>query len=615
MPDLVKQITLGPQQRYLHLVRESINENDRTIELSFSSEQPVERWFGMEILGHNPDEVDLSLISDGAPFLMDHRSNDQRGVIESVSIDQKRGKAVIRLSRSDRGEELLQDMKDGIRQKISVGYELLEIIHIKRDENGLDWYRATKWRPYEISSVAMPADETVGVGRAAEKIVTKTLTVQLREGTMPKPTANPETHQPEQRAQLPVQQPSPTQNAQTPDPVEAERTRAAEITSMGQQFGMMDQAMAAIRENVSVQQFQADVLTAVREKRVKPAGTDMSLDLTEKELRRYSLVNAVRASITKNWKNAGLEREVSNALADKMGKDARGFYVNYQVLAGLGQQSRAANNSTAASLGGELVATELWSNEFIELLRPQSVAAALGVRFATGLVGDVDIPKRLSGSSFYWIDEDAEPGQSGSTFGVVKMTPKTIAGAVQLTRRLMLQTTPDIDLLLRDDLLTGLGLAMDKAIYLGSGTGAEPKGIVNQTGVHAVPVTDWDWATIVNFETLVSESNASGNAMAYLSRPSLRGTLKTTPKVAGQAVFLHEGGDVNGYPHVTTTQMPAGAMLFGDHSQALCGLWGALDLNVDEATKAASGGTVLRVFQDADVAVRHAQAFAYGVKA
>lgn len=614
MPNLVKQLTIGPQQRYLHLTRESINEEERTVELSFSSEQPVERWFGMEILGHNPDEVDLSLLNDGAPFLMDHSSRDQRGVIESVTIDQKRGRAVIRLSRSDRGEELLQDMKDEIRKKISVGYSVLEIVHIKRDETGLDWYRATKWQPYEISSVALPADDSVGVGRAAEKIEPKTLNVQLREGTMPKQTDNPETHQPEQRAQLPVQQPSPTQPAPAIDPVEAERTRAAEITSMGQQFGMMDQAMDAIRNDVSVQQFQGDILKAVREKRVKPAGTDMTLDLNSKELRRYSLVNAVRASITQNWKNAGFEREVSVALADKMGKDARGFYVNYQVLAGLGQQSRAANNSTSASLGGELVATELWSNEFIELLRPQSVAAALGVRFATGLVGDVDIPKRLSGASFFWIDEDAEPNQSGSTFGVVKMTPKTIAGAVQITRRLMQQSTPDVDLLLRDDLLIGLGLGMDKAIYLGSGAGAEPLGVVNQTGVHAVPVSAWDWPTIVNFETLVSESNANGNAMAYLSRPSVCGTLKTTPKVAGQAIFLHEDGGVNGYPHVTTTQMPANALLFGDHSQILCGMWGALDLKVDEATKAASGGTVLRVFQDADVAVRHPQAFAYGVK-
>ena len=156
---------------------------------------------------------------------------------------------------------------------------------------------------------------------------------------------------------------------------------------------------------------------------------------------------------------------------------------------------------------------------------------------------------------------------------------------------------------------------MDKAIYLGSGTGAEPLGIVNQTGVQAIPVSAWDWATLVAFETAVAEANASGNAMAYLSRPSLRGILKTTPKVAGQAVFLHEGGEVNGYRHETTTQMLPDAMLFGDHSQALVGLWGALDLVVDKSTKADTGGTVLRVFQDADVAVRQPKAFAYGVKA
>lgn len=607
----VRQLTLGPQSRAFEFVRESLDTETRTLDISFSSEAPVERWYGMEILGHAPGECDLSLLNDGHPFLMDHDRGDQRGVIESATIENGHGRASVRLSRNPKGEELLTDMQDGIRTKVSVGYRVIEMIHVKRDANGLDWFRATKWQPYEISSVSVPADNTVGVGRADDTEQQTTLTIQLREDTMDEETEVTLDQQQQQRSTTVTQTTPP---AGQPDLVTAERTRAHEITEMGRQFGMTEQAAAAVRDGVSVTQFTGDVLKAVREKRVKPAGTDLTLDLTAGEVRRYSLTNAIRAQITGDWKKAGFEREISVALAQKSGKDVRGFLVNYQVLAGLGK--RAANQSVAGTgLGGELVATELWSQEFIELLRPNAVAASLGVRFATGLVGNVDIPKQLTGSSFYWIDEDGAPGQSGATFGVVKMSPKTIAGATQITRKLMTQSSPDIDMLIRDDLLKGLGLAMDKAIYLGSGTGAEPKGIVNQTGVQAVPVTAWDWATIVAFETLVAEANASGNAMAYLSRPSLRGAFKTTPKVAGQAVFLHEGGEVNGYRHEVTTQMPTNAMLFGDHSQALVGLWGALDLVVDKSTKADTGGTVLRVFQDADVAVRQPKAFAYGVKA
>lgn len=610
-----KKLKLGNQFRTLTFVRESVNQDERTVELSFSSEESVERWFGMETLGHEPGECDLSRLNDSGAFLMDHMVRDQRGAIEKAWIDGKKGRAVIRLSKSERGEELLADMCDGIRPHISVGYRILEIVHVKRDENGLDWYRATKWQPYEISSVSVPADTTVGLGRSEEPSDDETtFNIELRGVEMPKPNEKiNDTSVPEKRSE---ETPKPKQPA---TPVDAsairqqESERCQEIMAMGSQFGMEREAAEAVKSNHSADQFRQLVLNAVRDKKVKPTGTEMSLGLTDKDVRSYSLINAVRASITGNWKNAGFEREVSVALADKMGKDARGFYVNYEVLSQLGR----AAQSTGAGVGGELVATDLWSSEFIDLLRPNSIAAGLGVRFATGLVGNVDIPKMTSGASFYWIDEDEDGTDSNVGLGIIKMAPKTIAGAVPITRRLMQQSTPDIDLLVRDELLRGIGLGIDKAVFLGTGLNNQPLGIKNQTGVHAIPVPagGWDWKTIVAFETAVAESNALAASMAYAMRPSMRGTLKTTEKAAGTAKYLWEGDQVNGYPGAVSTQLEADAMLHGDFSQALVGMWGALDLTVDKSTKAASGGTVLRVFQDADVAVRHGAAFAYGKKA
>ncbi|WP_027858393.1 phage major capsid protein [Marinobacterium jannaschii] len=610
-----KQLKLGNQFRTLTVVREAIDEEARTVELSFSSEAPVERWFGMEVLGHKSGECDLSRLNNSGAFLMDHSVRDQRGAIESARIDKKVGRAIIKLSKSERGEELWNDIRDGIRPHISVGYRILEIVHTKRDENGLDWYRATKWQPYEISSVSVPADATVGVGRSEDEgDEATTFSIELREEFMDDEKENTPEQTPEKTPAQTRSAPAPAAPVTAPvgdgDAIAVERQRCQEIQALGRQFGLEKEAAAAVESGTTEDQFRAQVLKAVRESSASPAGTDMELGLTDNDVRQYSLINAVRASITGNWKKAGFEREVSVALADKMGKDARGFYVNYELLGRLGRAQ-----STAANQGGELVATELWSSQFIDLLRPASVAAGLGVRFATGLVGNVDIPKMTSGAQFYWIDEDADGTDSGATFGVVKMSPKTISGAVPITRRLMQQSTPDIDLLIRDDMLRGLGLAVDKAILLGSGVGAEPKGIKNHTGVHAVPVSAWDWPTIVKFETEVAEANADAASMAYVMRPTLRGTLKTTEKAAGTAKYLWgDDNRVNGYGSAVTTQMIADALLFGDFSQALVGMWGALDLTVDKATKAASGGTVLRVFQDADVALRHGAAFAYGEK-
>ncbi|MGI2228120.1 phage major capsid protein [Shewanella frigidimarina] len=609
-----KTLKIGRQFRTLSFVRESVDDDARTVELSFSSEEPVERWFGMEILGHEPGECDLSRLNNSGAFLMDHNTRDHRGAIESALIDQKKGRATIRLSKSERGEELWSDMRDGIRPHVSVGYSILEIVHVKRDESGMDWYRATKWQPYEISSVSVPADTSVGLGRSDESEDVTDFNIEIRELDMDedevlvpegdqkrdnKPAAKPRAKAPA----VPVDENAIRQQ---------ETERCQEIMAMGQQFGLGREADEAVKSQHSVDQFRQLVLTAVRDKKAKPAGTEMNLGLSDKDVRRYSLINAVRASITGNWKGAGLEREVSVALADKMGKDARGFYVNYEVLSQLGR----AAQSTGAGMGGELVATDLWSSQFIDLLRPNSIAAGLGVRFATGLVGNVDIPKMTSGSSFYWIDEDEDGTESNVGLGIIKMSPKTIAGAVPITRRLMQQSTPDIDLLVRDEMLRGIGLGIDKAVFLGTGLNNQPLGIKNQTGVHAIPIPagGWDWATIVAFETAVAESNALAANMAYAMRPSLRGTLKTTEKAAGTAKYLWDGDQVNGYPGVVSTQLETGAMLHGDFSQALVGMWGALDLTVDKSTKAASGGTVLRVFQDADVAVRHGAAFAYGKK-
>jgi HK97 family phage major capsid protein len=608
-----KTLKLGRQFRNLTFVRESVDVENRTVELSFSSEEPVERWFGMEILGHAPGECDLSRLNNSGAFLMDHNTRDQRGAIESAVIDQKKGRAIIRLSNSVRGEELWQDLKDGIRPHISVGYNILEIIHVKRDENGVDWYRATKWQPYEISSVSVPADTSVGVGRSDDNDDTTDFNIELRELDM-----DPEDDVLEQE-QTRVQKPAAKPRAKAPAVAvdeaavrKLETERCQEIMAMGSQFGMGREAQEAIANSDSVDKFRQLVLDGVRDKKVKPTGTEMNLGLNDKDVRRYSLINAVRASITNNWKGAGFEREISVALADKMGKDARGFYVNYEVLAQLGR----AAQSTGAGMGGELVATDLWSSQFIDLLRPNSIAAGLGVRFATGLVGNVDIPKMTSGASFYWIDEDEDGTESNVGLGIIKMSPKTIAGAVPITRRLMQQSTPDIDLLVRDEMLRGIGLGIDKAVFLGTGLNNQPLGIKNQTGVHAIqiPAGGLDWKTIVAFETAVAESNALAANMAYAMRPSLRGILKTTEKAAGTAKYLWDGDQVNGYPGVVSTQLETDAILHGDFSQALVGMWGALDLTVDKSTKAASGGTVLRVFQDADVAIRHGAAFAYGKK-
>ena len=179
----------------------------------------------------------------------------------------------------------------------------------------------------------------------------------------------------------------------------------------------------------------------------------------------------------------------------------------------------------------------------------------------------------------------------------------------------MTQSTPDIEALVLSDIMRGQTLGIDHGAILGSGTSNEPLGIVNTNGIGAVPFATAGqptWAETVEFETDVAEANADAATMAYLMRPTMRGKLKTTEKAANTAKFIWENGLVNDYPAAVTTQFDANKLLFGDFSQLLIGMWGALDVVPDRATKVATGGLVMRLFQDADVATRNAQAFSLG---
>lgn len=154
------------QTRELRIDSRAIDEAARTVELAFSSEAPVERWWGREILDHGAKAVRLGRMRDGAPLLLDHRTGQQIGVIESARIDADRvGRALVRFSRGPLGEEIFQDVRDGIRSKVSVGYMIHEMV-LESSKDGEDTYRITDWEPIESSIVSIPADPTVGVGRS-----------------------------------------------------------------------------------------------------------------------------------------------------------------------------------------------------------------------------------------------------------------------------------------------------------------------------------------------------------------------------------------------------------------------------------------------------------------
>ncbi|MEK3749430.1 prohead protease/major capsid protein fusion protein [Paenibacillus sp. FSL E2-8871] len=165
--------------RTLTFSKDSINEEDRTAELSFSSEAPYERYFGSEILSHDPGAIDLQRLTDVGVLLFAHGRNSRYGnmpigVIQKVWVDdnERKARALVQFDDDEDSDKVFQKVKKGIIKGVSVGYEVSSWEEVKAGKvsaNGRHAgpaYVALKWQPFEISIEPTPADPSVGVGRS-----------------------------------------------------------------------------------------------------------------------------------------------------------------------------------------------------------------------------------------------------------------------------------------------------------------------------------------------------------------------------------------------------------------------------------------------------------------
>jgi HK97 family phage major capsid protein len=144
-----------------------IDEEARTVEMSFSSDEPIEHWFGRLILNHAPAAIRLGRLREGGPLLLDHDSTKQIGVHEEVHTDGHKLRGTVRFSRGPLGEEIFQDVRDGIRRNASVGVLVYDLKLVREDDDG-PVYQSDDWEPIENSIVAIPRDTSVGVGRSMD---------------------------------------------------------------------------------------------------------------------------------------------------------------------------------------------------------------------------------------------------------------------------------------------------------------------------------------------------------------------------------------------------------------------------------------------------------------
>ena len=589
--------------------------SERTFTFPFSSEFPVSRTFGNEVLSHERGAANLSRLNDSAPLLFNHDPNKVIGVVERAWIDEqgKRGYTTVRFSRNAFAQEVLQDVQDKVLRNVSVGYSIN-----KMEERG-DNFVATNWQPYEVSLVSMAADPTVGLGRSIDT-------------DHAAPAASTPNTEPE------VQMEATTDLAVVrAEAAEAERSRIAGITALTEKHGLGDLGRQLIESGRTLDDARKAVLDKL-EVRQEPIdkGTTGTVDMNANEQRSYSVVRAINAALSGDWKDAGLEREISAEIARQTGKSTNGFFMPHNL------EMRAPYAVGAAGTGGNLVATNLLASSFIDVLRNNALIMQMGPTVLSGLVGNVAIPRATAQTSTYWVTEASAITESEATFDQVTLSPKQIGARSQYSRLALQQTTPDIEAVVRNDLARVMALGIDKACISGTGSAGQPTGILNTSGIGSVAMgtngaafTDSATGTTSGLDQLIAlegkldVANALNGNLYYLTNAKVVQALKKLKTAYGEYLWTAMDGvttggtpgGVNGYSVMRSNQVPStltkgtgtnlSALIFGDFSQLIIGMWGALEILPNPYGSGYTAGSVdIRAMQTVDVAVRHAESFA-----
>jgi HK97 family phage major capsid protein/HK97 family phage prohead protease len=589
-----KVIDMPMKYRTIDLSKHSyLDEDKRMVRVGVSSEEPVERSFGMEVLGHSAGDINMEFINSGrAPLLLDHDMTKQIGVIEEFKLDEtaKRTTAVVRFGKSALAREVFEDVKDGIRMNISVGYR---IDKLERYEQDSETYYKAQWTPMEVSSVSVPADQSrlVGVGRSKDK-QNNNIEVKLMEN--------------EKKQDINLDE----VRAQTVEDAKAEFKRnSKEIIDLAVKHNKRDLADKAISDGISVAEFRGILLENISNN--TPLETPSEIGMTKEEVREFSLVKAIRAmanpSDRQAQRDAEFEFECSAEAARQYGKDAQGIMLPAEVLRTWGK--RDINSSDDSTL----ISEDYRGGDFIDVLRNESSVMQAGATMLRGLQGNVVIPKKTAASSAGWIaTEGTAASESEFTSGSVTMSPKVIGAFTDATRLLLQQSSLDVENLIRDDLTKSIATAIDLGALAGSGSSGQPTGIANTSGINTTTfaAANPTWAEIVAMESAVANDNALTGSLGYICRPADFGTLKTTEKATGTAQFVvSPDNTMNGYNVVRSNQVTSGDFYFGNFADLLIGMYGGLDITVDPYALSTSGGVRIVALQTVDVAVRHAVSF------
>lgn len=607
-------------------------EDDRRRELSFSSEYAVQRWFGREILDHGAGSVRLKFLQSGrAPYLLGHDTSRVIGVIEKAWLDQekKQGRALVRFGRGSQAVDTLRDIDDQIMCNVSCGYQIHEMV-LEKQTDTEDTYRITDWEPMEASSVGLPADPTVGIGRdesaqiesravrAAPTEVTQvsTTTAQAERGITMSDTGTAAAGQ------------------KAPSATEHERERIAAIEALGKANRIDQRTVRSwIEEGVPLQaplgekSVSSEILAVVEERGKQKPMESTTLGLNSRETQKYSLFRAIRAlkygnSNRRLMDEAAFELDCSAAVAKNLKRElTSSILIPAEVLQrplGEGALGSRAMATQPGSKGGFMVGVQ--NMGFIDILRNRSVAMNMGARVLSGLQGNITMPRQTGKVTVTWQGGDGASITAGDqALGQLSMTPKTCIAITDVSEQLLAQASPSAEAFVMADLANDVAIdGVDNAVINGTG-GAQPLGIKNTTGVTTgQDAASATYAKILAFPSTAGTANAIRGNPGFVTNTAGAAKLMTVQRFSGTDTPVWEGtmmdGTLVGFRAMSSEQLASANLIFGSWDEIIIGEWGVLELAMDSGgTRFNQAQVGIRAMWMVDVLLRYPQCFVVSV--
>ncbi|EPO6283708.1 phage major capsid protein [Escherichia coli] len=645
-----------------------INEghNDQyEFEIAFSSEQPYQRQFWDEqnqemvvldeILVHTPEAVDLSRLNNNAPLLFNHNFDNHIGVVCNARIDADNvGRALVKFSKhGTMANDIRNKVIEGTMEKISVGYDIKEY-HIDYAKGQLI---VTKWAPYELSFVTVPADDTVGLNRSLN-----TITVNLeakRDMTKEQIEEIKEEQEPAQVEETPVEEnkESEVEETQERQVEENEENENLEDGKDAEHPESVDDDSSTVRETEEVkeereaapiegekieevaersEEDELEIREIARELNINDEELERALavkDMTPEAFRTKALNNITNAQRINEQqiKDSKMEKtfDLNNVIRSLVDGEALGAHeAEFSAMAATAtmQRGRAARGGSvfvpaaamrAAAAGNtkaDLTAItdeKLMTESYIEMLMPESVLGRLGVTVYSGLTAPTAIPKMTKSSvdAFGFVDENGAAPEGKAEFANVKLSPKTFAGGNPISRQ-SIKTVPGIATLITDHINQAVRIKLEQLILSDKANDRGPAGLVKQL-VDASRVEKKAAFTYKDFLKEIAKLTDAGvpaQSIKFAMSGATAAELESTLKDNGVSGYIIENGKLAGYEVVTSGVIPADHIVLGDFSGITIGEWGGLELDMDDTTYRAQSAIVPRIWVDLDYVVTQPEA-------